>query len=583
MCGVFLVYSKKNSLKKSDCSKVALSLKNRGPSELYYNYFKNNKLFICNTLLPITGKILKKNNNLYNIDNKFITFNGEIYNYRKLENKFLKKNNYNDTQVLLNLHKHLAHKKIPKLLDGMYAYIIFDKERNLIEFCTDPQGEKRILKYEDDNFFILSSNIKAINVFLKNNLKINTNILKDYFSFRHFLQLKKTIYDNLEYTQNGFFYNFNLNNLTLHSEQIIDPTMWINKKTYNKYKKIGIYKCSLLLEKLIDKKLNIMTPTINFSSMFSGGIDSGITSSKFSKHPLHKHYLCLNNEDKELPVINFKKGLFDSYLDNDKKKIIEYNKKKYFSDLKKTYKKILTPFPSHDLPGRNKIFEFIKKKKIKVLFSSDGADEIFGGYELYKHINWSIKKEKIISPYSKFTNSITSENCEFIKNLFNKVFKKYRSFLGQRESIMQSNLFIDYFVQSIGVHNISNDVIAGENSIEIRNVFLNKEIIKFGINLPIKYKINFHYKNINMRTKPILKLIYKRNYSSSLIFKKQGFAGFPNESYKFLGNKKKKIFQNLIKKNESRETFWKKLNLFYFNNYLNLKINLKKIYPNGNL
>ena len=72
---------------------------------------------------------------------------------------------------------------------------------------------------------------------------------------------------------------------------------------------------------------------------------------------------------------------------------------------------------------------------------------------------------------------------------------------------MQASLFTDYFVQCIGVHNITTDLLSGENSIEVRNIFINKNVVKNAINLPIEYKINFKNKK-NFILKPLLKNIF---------------------------------------------------------------------------
>ena len=73
---------------------------------------------------------------------------------------------------------------------------------------------------------------------------------------------------------------------------------------------------------------------------------------------------------------------------------------------------------------------------------------------------------------------------------------------------------------------------------ETRNVFITKDVIKNAINLPIKYKINLKNKS-SFILKPLLKTLFSKYYSKNLVFKKQGFSGFPNESVKFLQVKDK--------------------------------------------
>ena len=87
-------------------------------------------------------------------------------------------------------------------------------------------------------------------------------------------------------------------------------------------------------------------------------------------------------------------------------------------------------------------------------------------------------------------------------------------------------------------------------SVEPRSIFLRKDILKFGLNLPIKFKIN---PNTN-QNKIILKKVFLKYFSKELLYPKQGFAGFPNEMKKYLPSfdrylikKKKKIFKSKLK------------------------------------
>ena len=59
MCGIFLVISKKK-IQKKKCMSVVNILKKRGPDAYKFEFLNNDKFFLCNTILNITGKIDKK-------------------------------------------------------------------------------------------------------------------------------------------------------------------------------------------------------------------------------------------------------------------------------------------------------------------------------------------------------------------------------------------------------------------------------------------------------------------------------------------------------------------------------------------
>tara|TARA_A100001037_G_C14611739_1_gene397604 strand:- start:142 stop:525 length:384 start_codon:yes stop_codon:yes gene_type:complete len=105
-------------------------------------------------------------------------------------------------------------------------------------------------------------------------------------------------------------------------------------------------------------------------------------------------------------------------------------------------------------------------------------------------------------------------------------------------------------------------------SVESRSIFLRKEIVKFALNLPINHKIDLKKENF-MNTKILLKKVFSKYFSKKLILKKQGFAGFPNETKRFLD---KKLAYNVHKfmpiknfdkmfKAEDRAMEWKLINV----------------------
>ena len=78
-------------------------------------------------------------------DGKFaIVFNGEIYNYLELKNKYLAGENFKstgDTEVLLNLLRFRGIDTIP-LLNGMFAFAFWDIENKKVILARDPAGQK---------------------------------------------------------------------------------------------------------------------------------------------------------------------------------------------------------------------------------------------------------------------------------------------------------------------------------------------------------------------------------------------------------------------------------------------------------
>ena len=135
---------------------------------------------------------------------------------------------------------------------------------------------------------------------------------------------------------------------------------------------------------------------------------------------------------------------------------------------------------------------------------------------------------------------------------------------------MQSSLFSDYFICTRSVYNIGTDLVGCNNSVEPRNMFIQKNIIKNAINLPIEYKINHKADHKMFVLKPLLKKIYLKYFPKKLVFKKQGFSGYPNEmkrylKYKNYNNISKNLDINLdLKKNISRSLEWKLINLELF-------------------
>ena len=133
MCGIFIVINKNLEPINIERSIKSLNLmKGRGPDWCFYKLFGKN-IFLGQVILSMTGKLKKKISDFYSISNRyFIVFNGEIYNYKNIYKNYFERSfdeNITDTRILLNLFDIKKIEKINSLLDGMYAYVVFDKKK----------------------------------------------------------------------------------------------------------------------------------------------------------------------------------------------------------------------------------------------------------------------------------------------------------------------------------------------------------------------------------------------------------------------------------------------------------------------
>ena len=567
MCGILLVVSK-NKVDKKKCLKSQKFIKSRGPDKINFRFLLNNKIFLSNSILSITGKLSQKNKiSSSKSKNYHLIFNGEIFNWKILSKKYKIEFAKNDSDLLINLFDKIERNRVPKVINGMFAYCVYSQKSKKIYISTDVQGEKKLFYFYNKDLFILSSNINAILSYIKKD-NLNYELIDNYMNSRHFIFYDDTIYKNIKILRPGYNGTFCLKNFSLRKKIYDNPVNWISKTKYQINKRKGPKDIIKDINDDLKTQASMMIPETKFASILSGGIDSSLQTAIIGNFKKPNTVAGLNHvkKDKVADKIN----LFEKFLG---RKIIKINLRKsdYLKDIIKCYKISCMPFLTHDFVGKYQISKYFKKFKNKVFFSADGVDELLGGYAAYKEINWNDTKNN--SPYTKVK---IDNNLKYkIDKLWNKVFKRYNSFLNKKDSCIQATLFTDYFVQSIYVGNIGTDIMCSYNGIEPRNIFIQKNIIKKFINLPVKYKINLSEKDKKYNLKYLLKKIFIKYYSPNLIFKKQGFSGFPNDSRELLKNNNYKFVNKCLNTNNlklDKANEWKLLNLELF-----LKVNSNKI------
>lgn len=552
MCGILVIFDK--NLNKENAIKSLKILEKRGPDYTHYDIFNN--LFIGQTTLEISGKYSK--NNFFSKSKNFqISFNGEIYN----------SNLENDTKYLINQFDNNNYIDIIDKLDGMYCFCVYDKINNNLINARDMIGEKTMYYYNENDKFILSSEIYPIISYLQE-YKLDNQELYNYFLTRHLVQFENTLFKNIYSFLPGESFVFDLDDLKIKNRNINNITNLICEKKQKELESKSNEELNIMLNKIFEKIIPTMIPKIDFACVVSGGIDSSLSTALISKYKKPKLCVCCYCESKDF-VANKDMSVYEKSIDN-KINVLEIDSKKWSEYIVKCQKGFCSPLITHSAVNYCIMSEYVAKNKIKVLFVGDGADELFGGYDCYLNEN---KDFNLYCPsnYSKIynlkINFLKKYNNNFknkLSNLWNDCKKVYKD--NHQNMLLNDSLTM---LPLIGCKN--TDTIGSMNGIEIRNIFYRKELLEFILNCPINSKIDFE-KRI---TKKLLKSVYLQFYPYSTIVKKQGFSGFPNESSFLIENSFNNVIDFLKIKNydlNDRDLMWKLINSEIF-----LKLTLNKL------
>ena len=541
MCGVFIAFSKKQD--PLDINKCRLSLdkmSHRGPDYKFESIQFNDRLYMGQTILSITGEPDKKLTKYQISKNKRfnLVLNGEIYNYQDLADKYLDRNSLktgSDAEVLVNLYEKLNPKKLASELDGMYAYCVYDRQSNNIFVGRDLIGEKVLYRYEDENNILFASEIATL-INFNEKYDLNLETIHEYFFSRHLLANHMTEFSKIQVFPPGKTIRISLMNnseKTVHEKNLRDI---VSADEFSRLSDMSESEILSEFDSICQKTAKKLAPDVNYASVFSGGVDSSLASWYMLQED-SKPSLLIGLVFNEKDQVSKQLDLFQEKIDNEilSKFVSEDLYLKHMSNFYRDYKIIM---PTHSFVSQMILSEEIRNHNCKVLIGGDGADELFGGYELYKNFKTLVNNNnKNISPYSGFVESeigfkyFEKENLLAIKNKkWTEAFELFSHIKNSKEKTLQTALFLDSLIEMETVGLRSSDLMSMANSVESRSFYVTHEMLKFSINLPIKYKINFEEKNPMLVTKPLLKKAFIKCFGEKLLFQKQGFSGYPNES-----------------------------------------------------
>ena len=588
MCGIIGFVIKRNCSKSNEYKKKFLYYLNhqahRGPDYQERKVILNQEFEYNLGFNRLSIVDLNKNSNkIFSDENYVLLFNGEIYNHKFLQNKYLKDKNLDtktDTEVLFKLLIKFESKIINEL-EGMFSFVLVDIKNNKILLSKDYTGIKPLyyLKNSDGIFFAS----EAWFLYSLSQKKLDSYSCKHFFQFG-FSPLNKTLIENVNKILPGTYSEF----YSKKSELITKKYNIINKE-----KSLP----NLDNESIEDKIKNIVNKNLiadtKVGIFLSGGIDSSIATiiakETIDNIETYTSYFHPNSKySKFNQDFEYAKKLCDSLN-------IKLNKVK-IDDTDQDQKNLLfSAIKRLDEPLSNLNFfnSFLQSKKAKednckVILTGDGADEIFGGYDRYKK-SWLARKFRILSLFNSKIKKISNiqgnqiplyfynllslnKNQKVFSSEFYETLKNSEEFNFDLPLKTENVNIINYFDITHWLSEESNfklDRASMLNSIEARVPFQDIDLIKNVFPIPFKYKIDFfsekkHLKDLNFVPNFIKNRKKRGWFSPESLFLRDYLKDLFFEVF----NKEKMIKQNLFNNEQINILFRSHNEGRYFKNEL---------------
>lgn len=500
---------------------MTTAIAHRGPDDA--DYYQDGGISLGFRRLSIIDLAGGRQPILNEDDTKALVFNGEIYNYRDIRRELIAAGHTFKTEADSEVVLHGYEEYGPKILDklrGMFAFAIWDKEKQELFGARDFFGIKPLYYAQMGGTFLFGSEIKSFLPHPAFRKVLNRRALESYLSFQY-SPGPETFFEDVYKLAPAHYFIYKDGKLEttrywlpeFHAEEDKPLDYWVDE-----------------IEKVFDDSVAAhKVSDVEVGSFLSSGVDSSYVA-------------CSANVDKTFTV----------GFDNGER----YNETSYAKELSELIpvKNISKVISAEEFWGNFGKIQYhmdepladpsavalyfvcnIASQQVKVVLSGEGADEIFGGYNVYKEPLEMAWYDKIPMPLRRFIGKVAGlfpahrglnflvrrgKTLEerFIGNAYMFTEKERRAILKDpvgvpdpavlvkpyydmvrdKDSVTRMQ-FVDLNMWMVGDILLKADKMSMANSLELRVPFLDKEIMKLAGRIPTKYRVNSENTKFAMR------------------------------------------------------------------------------------
>lgn len=481
-----------------------------------------------------------------------LAFNGEIYNHQNLRRTLRERNiepkGSSDTSTLFEYLVHFGVERTLNDVRGMFAFSFGDTQTGDVYLCRDRFGIKPLLWKFDGRKLYWASEIKAIMAVTPCSINVTRTLFAAAAGTENSVYL--TPFQNVFNVRPGHY---------LHCRPGIEPA---SKEYFNIANEVdeSLYRemDRLSQDEVVERFDQVLTGSVKSLLMgdapmgcfVSGGIDSSLIATLALEHNL--------GQDKALSL--FTANVLGRYSEFADAQLLSSSLKQPLYDVPFQPSMLLEgwaratwhseiPIVAHvnSIP-----FSYVaclaRQHGVKAVLTGEGADELFLGYPKLLARRWkrwaALPVKALIGVYGvvpKLKSYLFPNAGQSIETFLWRVVRQFeREFIDadaagtypflDKGSAEEHYLTVQMFRSSLHSLLHRNDRMGMLGSIESRFPFLDEEVVRFALNLPIRFKIGRNWRLGNVKhpfavDKWIVRETARRRLPAKLVEKPK--LGFP--------------------------------------------------------
>ncbi|MCI8396069.1 MAG: asparagine synthase (glutamine-hydrolyzing), partial [Acutalibacter sp.] len=447
---------------------------------------------------------------------KVLVFNGEIYNYQELREDLLKRGHSfttkSDSETILHGYEEFGPEILQKLR-GMFAFVIWDKNKKKLFGARDIFGIKPFYYYKKDGQFMFGSEIKSFLSHPCFEKELDEALIPEYLSYEY-IPDERTIFKNVWKLPGSHCFTYQNGELQVQRYYRVQYNIEEDKSLEYWEKEITReFTESVAMHQISD---------VEVGCFLSSGVDSSYVVKEISKGTKKVKTFSVGYEEEKYSELSFAQDFSKVVgVPNISNKV---SADEFFDAMPEIQYFMDEPLPN---PSEIPLYFLAQnaRKYVKVVLSGEGADELFGGYPMYlQGGHFQDYTKKAPRPLRKMAGAVAGRLPEFKGKHFlvRGAMEPWQRFMranyvfqsGERQKFLKrpitsrlpeeySKRYFDEVpdldeptqLQYVDMHTwmiydilLKADRMSMANSLELRVPFLDKKMLELSTRIPTRFR-----------------------------------------------------------------------------------------------